>query len=74
MNVKTLLRSLVGLVIGGALGIAIALPAQAGYGNHAERATENIQTRAGLAKLTLVNHVSQFKVVEARGGLPQPQP
>jgi hypothetical protein len=68
----TIRRALAGLLLAAVLGTVAAMPAQAGYGNHAERATENIQTRAGLAKLTLVNHVSQFKVVEARGGLPQP--
>jgi hypothetical protein len=70
----TIRRALAGLLLAAVLGTVAAMPAQAGHGNHAERATENIQTRAGLAKLTLVNHVSQFKVVEARGGLPQPQP
>jgi hypothetical protein len=68
----TIRRALAGLLLAAVLATVAAMPAQAGYGNHAERATENIQTRAGLAKLTLINHVSQFKVVEAQGGLPQP--
>lgn len=71
MNVQTLLQSMTGLLIGGALCVSVAAPAQAGYGNHAERATANIQTRVGIAKLSLLNHVSQFQVVEARGGLPK---
>jgi len=71
---RTLRRALSGLLLAVAFVTVATMPAQAGYGNHAERATENIQTRVGLAKLYLVNHVASFKVVEARGGLPQPQP
>jgi hypothetical protein len=74
MNLQTLFRSIAGLLIGCGLCLSVAVPAQAGYGNHAERATENIQTRVGIAKITLVSYVGSFKVVEARGGLPQPQP
>jgi hypothetical protein len=70
----TIRRVLSGLLLAAAFGMVAAMPAQAGYGNHAERATENIQTRVGLAKIYLINHVSSFDVVEARGGLPQPQP
>jgi hypothetical protein len=71
---KTLLRSMAGLLIAGGLCVSVAAPAQAGYGNHAERATANIQTRVAIAKVSLLTHVGSFQVVEARGGLPQPQP
>jgi hypothetical protein len=67
-------QTLAGLLLAGALWAAVATPAQAGYGNHAERATTNIMTRVGIAKASLLTQVSLFKVVEARGGLPQPQP
>lgn len=65
-------RALGGLLLAGVLGTAAVVPTQAGYGNHAERATENIQTRVGLAKLSLLSQVGSFRVVESRGGLPQP--
>jgi hypothetical protein len=69
---KTLLRSFVGFLIGCAFCAALTAPAQAGYGNHAERATANIQTRVAIAKVSLLSHVGSFQVVAARGGLPQP--
>jgi hypothetical protein len=68
----TLRRALTGLLLAGGLWTAVAMPAQAGYGNHAERATANIQTRVAIAKVSLLTHVGSFQVVEARGGLPQP--
>jgi hypothetical protein len=50
---KTLRRLMVGLLIGCGLCISIAAPTMAGYGNHAERATANIQARVATAKLYL---------------------
>ena len=68
----TMRRALAGLLLAGLLAGAVAAPASAGYGNHAERATKNIQTRVGIAKITLISHVGSFQVVESRGGLSQP--
>jgi hypothetical protein len=65
-------RVLTGVLLAGVLGTAAALPVRAGYGNHAERATANIQTRIGIEKVSLLTQVAQFKVVQAQGGLPQP--
>jgi hypothetical protein len=68
----TVRRALAGLLLAGALGLAGTGPVAAGYGNHAERATANIQTRIAIAKANLLYQVSQFKPVQERGGLPQP--
>jgi hypothetical protein len=70
----TIRRALAGLLLAGILGFAAVPPASAGYGNHAERATKNIQTRVGLAKATLLVEVNLFDVVETRGGFPAPPP
>jgi hypothetical protein len=65
-------RLLAGLLLAGLLGLAGSGPVAAGYGNHAERATANIQTRIAIGKANLLYQVNQFKPVQARGGLPQP--
>ena len=46
---KTFRRIAAGLVVGLGLWMSLASPTLAGYGNHAERATANIQTRVGIA-------------------------
>ncbi len=70
----TLRRTVAGLLLAATVGTIAATPAQAGYGNHAERATANVQTRVGLAKIYLLQRVNSFQVVETRGGFPPPQP
>jgi hypothetical protein len=58
---KTMLRALaVGLVVGG-VAVSGVMPARAGYGNHAERATVNIQTRVALGKANLLNTVAPIQ-------------
>ena len=58
---KTMLRVLaVGLVVGG-VALSGAMPALAGYGNHAERATVNIQTRIALEKANLIYTVAPIQ-------------
>jgi hypothetical protein len=46
---KSIKRVAAGLVVGLGLWMSLATPTLAGYGNHAERATTNIQTRVGIA-------------------------
>ena len=60
---KTLLRSMVGLLVGCAVCAAVATPASAGYGNHAERATENIQTRVAIAKIALLAEAAERQAI-----------
>jgi hypothetical protein len=63
---NTLRRSMIGLLIGCALGVAAAAPVQAGYGNHAERATANIQARVATAKLYLELEAAERQAVADR--------
>lgn len=60
---KTLVRSAIGLAIGVGLCVTVAAPALAGYGNHAERATEKIQTRVGIAKLYLELQAAELRAI-----------
>lgn len=60
---KRLIRSAAGLVIGLGLCATVAAPAFAGYGNHAERATENIQTKVGFAKLRIEMELAEIQAV-----------
>lgn len=60
---KTVLRSAIGLLVGIGLSVTVAAPAFAGYGNHAERATENIQTKVGLAKLRIELELAEIQAV-----------
>ena len=71
---RMLRRGLAGLVLAGLLGLAGSGPVAAGYGNHAERATTNIQTRIAISKANLLYEINQFKPVQERGGFPQPPP
>jgi hypothetical protein len=45
---KAIRRIAAGLVVGLGLWMSLATPTLAGYGNHAERATVNIQTRVAI--------------------------
>jgi hypothetical protein len=60
---KRLLRSAVGLAVGLGLCLSVAAPAFAGYGNHAERATEKVQTRVGIAKLYLELEAAELRAI-----------
>lgn len=60
---KTILRSAVGLVVGFGLCLTVAAPALAGYGNHAERATANITTRVGIAKLRIELELAEIRAI-----------
>jgi hypothetical protein len=66
MNLQTLLRSIVGLLIGCSLCVSFSAPAQAGYGNHAERATANIQARVATAKIYLELEGAERRAVADR--------
>ena len=50
---KSSKRIVAGLVVGLGLWMSVATPTLAGYGNHAERATANIQTRVGIAAVQI---------------------
>jgi hypothetical protein len=63
---KTLLRSLTGLLIAGGLCVSVAGSAQAGYGNHAERATAKIQARVATAKIYLELEGAERRAVADR--------
>jgi hypothetical protein len=63
---KTLLRLTAGLLIGCGLCVAVAVPTQAGYGNHAERATANIQARVATAKIYLELEGAERRAVADR--------
>jgi hypothetical protein len=62
-SMKRLLRSAIGLAVGFGLCVSVAAPALAGYGNHAERATEKIQTRVGIAKLYLELEAAELRAI-----------
>jgi len=57
------LKSMVGLLLGWGVCVSVAAPAFAGYGNHAERATENIQTRVAIAKITLLAEAAERQAI-----------
>ena len=52
---RTLIHLVGVLLVAGSLWLALSMLAVAGYGNHAERATVNIQTRVEIGKLSLQN-------------------
>jgi hypothetical protein len=54
---KAIWRVAAGLVVGLGLWIGLAAPTMAGYGNHAERATANIQTRVGIATASITTQL-----------------
>jgi hypothetical protein len=60
---KAVRRALARVVLAAALGTMAAMPVQAGYGNHAERATENIQARVVTAKLYLELEAAERQAV-----------
>jgi hypothetical protein len=63
---KLFVRATVGLFIGLGLCISVAAPALAGYGNHAERATEKIQTRVAIAKLYIELEAAELRAIGER--------
>ena len=58
---KTFLRGLAVMLVAGGMAISASMPAQAGYGNHAERATTAIQTRVALGKANLLYTVAPIQ-------------
>jgi hypothetical protein len=58
---KTRFHVVGGLLLAGGLWLSTSMPALAGYGNHAERATVNIQTRIALGKANLLNTVAPIQ-------------
>jgi hypothetical protein len=58
---KTLFQVAGGLLLAGSVWLSLSMPASAGYGNHAERATVNIQTRVALGKANLLNTVAPIQ-------------
>jgi hypothetical protein len=68
---KTMLRSFAGLIIGIGLCVSVAAPAFAGYGNHAERATANIKTRIGIAKISIETELAEIQAL-AESKVPSP--
>jgi hypothetical protein len=58
---KTLFHAVGGLLVACGLWLSISMPVLAGYGNHAERATVNIQTRVALGKANLLNTVAPIQ-------------
>jgi hypothetical protein len=63
---KTVLRTVGGCVVALGLFVSIVSPAFAGYGNHAERATANIQTRVGIAKTSIETQLAEIQAVAER--------
>jgi hypothetical protein len=74
MTTLRLRRSIAGFVVGLGLCVSIATPAFAGYGNHAERATANIQTRVGIAKITIQSQADLLRSIGAAKLPTPPQP
>jgi hypothetical protein len=58
---KTLVHVVSGLLLAGSVWLSLSMPALAGYGNHAERATVNIQTRVALGKANLLYTVAPIQ-------------
>jgi hypothetical protein len=58
---KTLFHTVGALLLACGLWLSMSVPALAGYGNHAERATVNIQTRVALGKANLLNTVAPIQ-------------
>ena len=56
-----MLRALVVVLVAGGVAVSDSMPARAGYGNHAERATANIQTRVALGKANLLYTVAPIQ-------------
>ena len=58
---KILLHVAGRLLLAGSVWLSLSMPALAGYGNHAERATVNIQTRVALGKANLLYTVAPIQ-------------
>ncbi len=58
---RTFLRALAVVLVAGGMAVSGSTSAQAGYGNHAERATTAIQTRVALGKAHLLYTVAPIQ-------------
>jgi hypothetical protein len=60
---KTIVRATLGLFVGLGLCVSVAAPTLAGYGNHHERATANIQARVATAKIYLELEAAELRAI-----------